>query len=275
VLICVLTGFFPRPYALNVNSQNADVPKFASLLLLANKYGYREMEKWALDILEARLETDNMKSLRLQCEAETMEKLLRLSICVGSKGMTAKVETIWFNRLERASKKTLSCALDVIESLGLRQFLGKLYYMAMVDLAREQSSQGKSDTYIANCVVPSIEEVLKDMSSLHITRITSGFFKFSVMGERIVSEVLSISPPSKTFKPDTISALADIPACDVFKRLELMEKHYREYLSQNVFGFNHNLAETRRAQFMATESIVECDLASYFISKEPLKVHKA
>jgi hypothetical protein len=226
----------PRPYDLQVNAENADVPTFASLLLLANKYGYHRMEKWALEILAARLEFGDKKYLTY-CGGEMIDKIVHVAVCVGSESIQKKVETEWHQRLKGASTETLSRAMDSAERLGLRTFLAGLYYMVMVSLAERQISPKEQSESTLGTDVLTMEEALTDMSPLHVARIASGYFKLSILGERLLMKVVKLasSSPGK-HGYDSVFKVASVPACHILKRVYRALKYYPDpYHSLEAF----------------------------------------
>ncbi|KAF9481108.1 hypothetical protein BDN70DRAFT_931125 [Pholiota conissans] len=147
----------PMAYMAQTYEASVDIAKIVSLYLISHKYHFESHENFAREILERHrpdaLEEPNYFILDyfLNCPESRLESLIKVASSTenpaSEHSLTSGIQTFWIWRL-RLIGTSVSYALRVAEALGLRRFIGELYYFVLCESMDQPSTIQGSTAYI-------------------------------------------------------------------------------------------------------------------------------
>ncbi|KAF8204622.1 hypothetical protein BJ912DRAFT_2800 [Pholiota molesta] len=137
--LCWIMYALPTEYSRQHSINTADIQKLVSIFLISHKYHFEAHETFARDLLSKHCRTliakpNSKHNYFNRCPESRLEAILRIVILTSQTRNfplhPSTIQNIWTNRLEQ-TKGSISCALGVADALGLRKFVGELYYIEL------------------------------------------------------------------------------------------------------------------------------------------------
>jgi hypothetical protein len=118
-----------------------DEHKLVSLYLVANRYLFLDHANFAKELLEQHYEKSDDAGYFMTCDIDRLQSAMRIA----ARGEAAEEDSefyqllmkAWLHRIEGGGEPS-SCAFDFAEALGLRRFLGELYYLELKKIEPER-----------------------------------------------------------------------------------------------------------------------------------------
>lgn len=136
----------PTEYMDQADESKVDIEKLVSLYLIAQKYQFESHEKFARGLLKTHCSNINNKPAHIQeyfvsCSQERLKALMKITSLTDEAtdlSLGSVIQKVWLFRFEQKPGESMSYALDVGEMLGLRSFMGKLYYDLLTTVSSER-----------------------------------------------------------------------------------------------------------------------------------------
>ncbi|KAF8204625.1 hypothetical protein BJ912DRAFT_2907 [Pholiota molesta] len=143
--LCWILYALPTEYSQQHSIDTANIQKLVSLFLISHKYHFEAHETFARDLLAKHCSTfiarhpfnprfliPRQRHYFNRCPESRLEAILRIVILTEQtfELPPSLIQKIWKNRLKEANA-SISYALGVGEALGLREFVGELYYIEL------------------------------------------------------------------------------------------------------------------------------------------------
>ncbi|TFK34744.1 hypothetical protein BDQ12DRAFT_726607 [Crucibulum laeve] len=110
------------------------MPKLIRVAVIANKYHFITLEKWSMGRIEkhfAKARVTSAQSYFTICPIKELSTVLCLTIMCNSASLRKSIQDAWLKRI-KSDNSSLSQALELGCTFGLREFQGFLYYQEVM-----------------------------------------------------------------------------------------------------------------------------------------------
>ncbi|KAF9481109.1 hypothetical protein BDN70DRAFT_804032 [Pholiota conissans] len=138
----------PTEYMEQADESKVDIDIIACLYLIAQKYQFESHEKYARDLLKSHCTNVKDKPAAIKeffirkCPSTCLASLLKISLLADDphidSSLASALQKAWLFRLQARPDSSPSYAISVAENLGLRKFMGELYYHHMISSIPDQ-----------------------------------------------------------------------------------------------------------------------------------------
>ncbi|KAF8957023.1 hypothetical protein BDZ97DRAFT_139935 [Flammula alnicola] len=145
--LCWILYALPNDIQKQNKKSHVDFPRLISVLSIANKYHFDSHEQWAGHMLMKhcpRLDLENREHFLFNCPIADLQEFIHVSDIVDMKKLRTFGEGVWIHRLKDQPNESTAIALDFGHKLGLRKFLGRVYYCELSRMAVQKERSAAS-----------------------------------------------------------------------------------------------------------------------------------
>ncbi|KAF8182323.1 hypothetical protein BJ912DRAFT_1124225, partial [Pholiota molesta] len=144
--LCWSIYALPTEYMDQADESKVDIEQLVSLYLIAQKYQFKSHEKFARGLLRTHCSNISGKPAEIQeyfisCSQERLEALMKITSLTNEAtdlSLGSIIQAVWLFRFIQKPEESMSYAVGVAETLGLRSFMGKLYYQLLTTAHSER-----------------------------------------------------------------------------------------------------------------------------------------